>query len=99
MEPEPQNRARLEIRASALKWLPCINNKPHSLMLYNEHVNALYYTGENTSTPLIAALVAERKVRREEKGNEGYIYRVITEDGSEQSVVASYFAKMYAQVI
>ena len=28
MEPEPQNRARLEIRASALKWLPCINNKP-----------------------------------------------------------------------
>ena len=29
MEPEPQNRARLEIRASALKWLPCINNKPH----------------------------------------------------------------------
>ena len=26
MEPEPQNRARLEIRASALKWLPCINN-------------------------------------------------------------------------
>ena len=29
MEPEPQNRARLEIRTSALKWLPCINNKPH----------------------------------------------------------------------
>ena len=31
MEPEPQNRARLEIRASALKWLPCINNKPHHI--------------------------------------------------------------------